>query len=57
MFGDFIVETLPEAAGDRRTTPELNAHYDPIGGSTRLMNNLFLSRVMARREKDASQSG
>lgn len=49
MFGQFVVETLLEPTGDRQTTLKLNAHYDPIGWTTRWMNFLFLRWMMARR--------
>ena len=48
-FGQFVVETLLDPARDHQTALKRNAYYDPIGWTTRLMNLLFLRRMMVRR--------
>jgi hypothetical protein len=49
MFAAFIVETVLVPQGDHETDLILEAYYEPIGWKTRLMNMLFLRRLMARR--------
>jgi hypothetical protein len=49
MFADFVVETVLMPHGDRETDLVLEAYYEPIGWKTRLLNALFLRRLMARR--------
>ena len=49
MFADFVVETVLKPHGDRETVLVIEAYYEPIGWKTRLLNALFLRRLMARR--------
>lgn len=49
MLGDFVVETTLVPEGNHQTVLELEAYYNPIGWTTRVMNLLFLRRMMARR--------
>ena len=49
MFADFVVETVLVPHGDHETGLVLEAYYEPIGWRTRLMNILFLRRLMVRR--------
>jgi Polyketide cyclase / dehydrase and lipid transport len=49
MFADFVVETALVPRGKSETALVLEAHYEPIGWVTRLLNVLFLRRLMARR--------
>jgi len=49
MFAGFVVETILEPHGDYETILILKAYYEPIGWKTKLLNVLFLRRVMARR--------
>lgn len=49
MFGDFVVETTLVPQGNSQTLLELKAYYHPIGLLTKLMNYLFLRRIMSRR--------
>jgi Polyketide cyclase / dehydrase and lipid transport len=49
MFADFVVETILVPQGEDETVLVLEAYYEPIGWKTRLLNVLFLRRLMARR--------
>jgi hypothetical protein len=49
MFADFVVETILVPQGEDETVLVLEAYYQPIGLKTRLLNVLFLRRLMARR--------
>jgi Polyketide cyclase / dehydrase and lipid transport len=49
MLGDFVVETTLVPDGKGQTVLLLEAYYEPIGWKTRLLNVLFLRRLMARR--------
>jgi Polyketide cyclase / dehydrase and lipid transport len=49
MFRDFVVETILVPQGADETELVLEAYYEPIGWKTRLLNALFLRRLMARR--------
>jgi hypothetical protein len=51
MLDDFVVDTILEPRRDAKTVLRLEAYYDPVGWKARLMNFLFLRRVMARRAK------
>ena len=49
MLGDFVVETVLVSRGDFETDVVLEAYYEPIGWKARVLNALFLRRLMARR--------
>ena len=49
MFQDFVVESILVPRGESETDLVLDAYYEPIGWKTRLLNALFLRRLMARR--------
>ena len=49
MFAGFVVETVLVPHGESETVLVLEAYYEPIGWKTRLLNVLFLRRLMARR--------
>jgi hypothetical protein len=49
MLQDFVVVTVLVPRGDSETDVVLEAYYEPIGWKLRLLNALFLRRLMARR--------
>jgi uncharacterized protein YndB with AHSA1/START domain len=49
MFADFVVETVLVPRGDGETEIVLEAYYEPVGWWTKLLNTLFLRRLMASR--------
>jgi hypothetical protein len=49
MFADFVVETILLPQGEDETVLVPEAYLEPIGWKTRLLNVLFLRRLMARR--------
>ena len=49
MFRDFVVESILVPHGENETELVLEAYYEPIRWTTRLLNALFLRRLMARR--------
>ena len=51
MFADFVVETVLLTHGEDETELVLKAFYEPIGWRARLLNHLFLRRLMARRAR------
>lgn len=49
MFAGFVVETILVPRGGRETDLVLEAYYELIGWKSKLLNALFLRRLMARR--------
>lgn len=49
MLREFVVDTVLVPHGDSETDLLLEAYYEPIGLMTRVLNALFLRRLMARR--------
>jgi hypothetical protein len=51
IFAGFFAETFLIPRGSEETVLLLEAYYEPIGWKTRLLNALFLRRLMARRAR------
>ena len=49
MLRDFVVDTVLVPHGESETEVVISACYEPIGRRMRLLNALFLRRLMARR--------
>ena len=49
MLRDFVVETILVPHGEHETDAVIEAYYEPIGWKMRVLNALFLRRLMARR--------
>ncbi len=49
MLGEFLAVTTVEAQADGATVVRLEAYYDPPGLRMRLMNTLFVRRIMRKR--------
>lgn len=49
MLRGFVVDTVLVPHGDAETDVVLEAYYEPIGWKMRVLNALFLRRLMARR--------
>jgi uncharacterized protein YndB with AHSA1/START domain len=49
MLADFIVDTTVIPHGGNSTILEFTAYYNPVGWRNRLLNALFLRRLMKRR--------
>ena len=51
MFRDFLTELTVEAGEGNSTVVELRAYYVPAGLKVRLMNVLFMRRIMRKRAR------
>jgi hypothetical protein len=49
MLRDYVVETVLVPHGDFEMDAVLEAYYEPNGWKMRVLNALFLRRLMARR--------